>query len=68
MFIELHAPNGCAIYHNADRINVVGLDQQNRTVIFYDNGEFVVEETVATVMGLILYGKNKGVTIAGGGE
>ena len=53
MFIELHAPNGEKIYHNADRIIAFGLDDRRRTNIFYDNTTFVVEETVATVMGLI---------------
>ena len=68
MFVELHATNGKKIYHNADRIIAVGTNDKNRTTIFYDNTTFVVEETVATVMGLILDGKNKGVSITRGDE
>lgn len=53
MFIELHAPNGTPIYHNVEQIVAVGLDDRNRTNIFYNDTTFVVEETVASVMGLI---------------
>ena len=53
MFIELHAPNGEKIYHNIDHIIAVGLDDRRRTVLFYGNTEFVVQETVDSVMALI---------------
>ena len=53
MFIELHTPNGEKIYHNIDYIIAVGLDDRKRTVLFYSNTEFVVQETVDSVMALI---------------
>lgn len=63
MFIELHAPNGTVIYHNANQIVAVGLDDKNRTTIFYNDAEFVVEETVSTVMGLIEQAKRHSVAV-----
>ena len=45
------------IYHNVNQIVAIGLDDRNRTTIFYNDVEFVVEETVATVIGLIEQGK-----------
>lgn len=53
MFIKLHAPDGTEIFHNANQIIAVGLDDKNETTIFYNNAEFVVTETVSTVMALI---------------
>lgn len=53
MFIELHALNGTVIYHNVDNVLSIGLDDKRRTCLFYSGGAFVVQETVATVMGMI---------------
>lgn len=57
MFVKLHAPNGTVVYHNVNQIFAVGLDDMNRTTICYNDAEFVVKETVSTVMGLIEQGK-----------
>lgn len=52
MFIELHAPDGTKVYHNADQIVVIGLCD-NQTNIFYNDTTFVVKETMSEVMKMV---------------
>lgn len=58
MFVKLHAPNGTVVYHNVNQICVVGLDDENRTTICYNDAEFVVKEKMSTVIGLIEQGQD----------
>lgn len=63
MFIELHAPTGAIVYHNIDNVLTIGLNDQKRTCLCYSGAEFVVQETVATVMGMIMQAKMSECTV-----
>ena len=52
MFVELHAPDGTKVYHNADQIITIGLCD-NQTNIFYNDTTFVVKETMPEVIKMV---------------